>query len=184
MLYIYEKQMFYKNEQNYLYAKKVLNRTSYNIMNTNWYLKLKQLHPGPLLEAIEKKCGPLIGGGGGGSKRGGGQKAAANTIKRSTSTVSSTSASNKTSKISSPVTQGRRNNQQQQNNSISGSHNASSSSIVMDFNSDSFIQDPTVGTGIDFEPMLANLGEPRSRFNSSSSVTSNKSKHLKKIFRL
>ena len=169
--------MFYKNEQNYLYAKKVLNRASYNIMNTNWYLKLKQLHPGPLLEAIEKKCGQLIGGAG--PKRGGGPKAAANTIKRSTSTVSSTSASNKTSKISSPVTQGRRNNQQQQqqNNSISGSHNASSSSIVMDFNSDSFIQDPTVGTGIDFEPMLANLGEPRSRFNSSSSVTSNKSKH-------
>ena len=163
--------------QKYLYAKKCL-IDHLIITNTNWYLKLKQLHPGPLLEAIEKKCGPLLGGGG--SKRGG-QKAAANTIKRSTSTVSSTSTSNKTSKISSPVTQGRRNNQQQQNNSISGSHNASSSSIVMDFNSDSFIQDATAGTGIDFEPMLANLGEPRSRFNSSSSVTSNKSKHLRKI---
>lgn len=170
---------FIKMSKTIYMHKKVLNRASYNIMNTNWYLKLKQLHPGPLLEAIEKKCGSLIGGGG--SKRGGGQKAAANTIKRSTSTASSTSASNKTSKISSPVTQGRRNNQQQQNNSISGSHNASSSSIVMDFNSDSFIQDSTVGTGIDFEPMLANLGEPRSRFNSSSSVTSNKSKHLKKV---
>lgn len=176
--------MFYKNMRKTIYMQKVLNRPSYDIMNTNWYLNLKQLHPGPLLEAIEKKCGPLLGGGG--SKRGGGQKAAANTIKRSTSTASSTSASNKTSKISSPVTQGRRNNQQlqQQNSSISGSNNASSSSIVMDFNSDSFIQDPTAGTGIDFEPMLANLGEPRSRFNSSSSVTSNKSKHLNKIFRL